>query len=31
VIASIGGCNPGVGTATVTSGIATPVDAHISC
>lgn len=31
VIASLGGCNPGVGTATVTSGIATPIDARITC
>jgi hypothetical protein len=31
VIASLGGCTPGVATATVTAGIATPVDAHIMC
>jgi hypothetical protein len=31
VIASYGGCNPGVATATVTTGIATPINAHITC
>jgi hypothetical protein len=31
VIASLGGCTPGVATATVTTGVATPVNAHITC
>lgn len=31
VISSYSGCNPGVATATVTAGIATPVDAHVTC
>jgi hypothetical protein len=31
VIASLGGCTPGVATAIVAAGIATPVDAHITC
>ncbi len=31
VIASLPGCQPGVGTATVTAGNATPVNAKIIC
>ena len=31
VISSYSGCNPGVATVTVTAGIATPVDAHVTC
>jgi hypothetical protein len=31
VIASLGGCTPGVATATVTAGVATPVTARITC
>lgn len=31
VISSLAGCNPGVATASVTAGVATPVDAHVTC
>ena len=31
VTASLPGCQPGVATATVTAGTATPVSAHITC
>lgn len=31
VIASLGGCTPGVVSTTVAAGIATPVNAHITC
>jgi hypothetical protein len=31
VISSYSGCTPGVATATVTAGIATPIDAHLTC
>lgn len=31
VIASLAGCHPGIATAQVTAGVATPVSAHITC
>jgi hypothetical protein len=31
VIASLAGCQPGIATAVVTAGIATPVNAQITC